>query len=254
LEDLTVVLVAGRVQHEARARVVQIVPGVGVALECDAPDELKAALEGALAVWAGDSGTSFSQWGRPSSTTGADAVTAEVQVDEDFDARPTIRPVAGPDASDSQQVDSDPPTLPQLETTADANLPLADRIKAMSTAEKRQLALNGDKAARTLLLNDPNKTIHVFIIRNNSITTDEVRYIAGFRQTNPDVLKQISENREWMKNPLIVAALVANPKTPSTVATKLVSKLPIQEIRRLAKSQAVPRAVSAVAKKLVIGE
>jgi hypothetical protein len=30
--------------------------------------------------------------------------------------------------------------------------------------------------------------------------------------------------------------------------------LPIQEIRRIAKSQSIPRAVSAAAKKLVIGE
>lgn len=136
---------------------------------------------------------------------------------------------------------------------SEAELPLAERLKTMSTPDKRKLALHGDRAARQLMLKDPNKQMHVFVIQNKGITLDEVRYVAGFRQVNPEALKQISENRDWVQNPRILMALVQNPKTPPTVATRLLSKLGTNDLRRLAKSSNVPRAVSIAARKLVAG-
>lgn len=130
---------------------------------------------------------------------------------------------------------------------------LYERIKAMPTSEKLRLAKLGERGARQLLLKDPNKTIHTFLIKNKGITLDEVRYMAGYRQTNPEVLIQIAAHREWSQNPQIVNALVCNPKTPATVAKKLLTKLSPSDLRRLAKSESVPRAVSAAARKLVVG-
>ncbi len=135
---------------------------------------------------------------------------------------------------------------------SDSEAPLADRIRDMKTPEKIRLALHGERAARILLVKDTNKTIHSFILKNKGITVDEVRYIAGNRQCAPDALKLIGENREWVGNPRILSALISNPKTPGSIATKLLNKLPKAELRRIAKSQSVPRAVSMAAKKLVI--
>jgi hypothetical protein len=103
-----------------------------------------------------------------------------------------------------------------------------------------------------LLLKDPNKMLHPFILQNKGLTAEEVRYIAGFRQTNPDVLKQIAENTDWTQNPRILQALVTNPKTPPNAAIRLLPKLGVSELRRLARSGNVPPAVSAAAKKMVI--
>lgn len=128
---------------------------------------------------------------------------------------------------------------------------LAQQIAAMSTAQKMQMAMHGDRTARLLLLKDVNKNIQTFIIQNPRITLEEVRYIAGFRQANPDVLNTIAANRDWTNNPNIVSSLVRNPKTPGATAVKLLDKLPIGEIRRLAKSNDVPRAVNQAARKKV---
>ncbi len=128
---------------------------------------------------------------------------------------------------------------------------LYDRIRAMSSQEKIHLALHGDRSARLLLIKDVNKTVQTFLIQNPRITLDEVRYIAGFRQANPDVLATIAAHREWGQNAGIVAALVRNPKTPSSTAIKLLDRVPIGELRRLAKSGDAPRAVQVAARKRV---
>jgi len=130
---------------------------------------------------------------------------------------------------------------------------LHDRIRKMSSREKMQLAAHGDRAARLILIKDTNKIVHTFVIQNPRITLDEVRYIAGFKQCNPDVLKTIAQNREWTQNPRVVSALVRNPKTPGQIAVRLLDKLPVSELRALAKSPSVPRAVCQAARRKVTG-
>lgn len=228
-EDLGVVMVTPAGSFEFEAQVMQLLPPVGMALSCTNPDELRAWLESMLAMRSDEGenpGDAYVQWGRPAT----EEPDPEIEIEE---------PLPEPNEEPSEDT---------------RETPMHDRIAEMTTSAKLQLALHGDKTARTLLLRDPNKHIHAYIIQNKGITLDEVRFIAGFRQANPDVLKQIGENRDWMQNPRIVAALVTNPKTPPSTATKLLSLLPITELRRIAKSQNVPRSVSAAARRMVVGD
>ena len=135
----------------------------------------------------------------------------------------------------------------------DAGGALVDRIRAMSANERMQLAMHGGRAERQILMRDINKVIHSFVIKNPRITIDEVRYIAGFRQTNPEVLKTIADNPDWGQNPTILSALVSNPKTPSLVVRKIFDRLPMSEVRRLARANDVPPLVSQLARKKAIG-
>ena len=142
------------------------------------------------------------------------------------------------------------PPAPEAPASADEAL-LYDQIRAMGTQEKIRLALHGDRAARLILLKDVNKTIQTFLLQNPRITIEEVRYLAGYRQASPDALQTIAAHREWGQNANVVATLVRNPKTPATIAVKLLDKVPVTELRRLAKSAEVPRAVQAAARKRV---
>lgn len=129
---------------------------------------------------------------------------------------------------------------------------LFDRIAAMSAQEKMQLAVHGDRAARLILVRDINKSIQQFVLQNKRITIEEVRYLAGFRQAHPEVLNIIAGNRDWVGNASVLAALVRNPKTPTPTAVKLLEKLPMAEIRRIAKSDEVPRAIVVAARKKAV--
>jgi hypothetical protein len=158
-------------------------------------------------------------------------------------------PAAGP--ADSPDDAGDAPDGSDSAPEAEGDALLYDRIRAMTSQEKIHLALHGDRSARLILMKDVNKTVQTFLVQNPRITLDEIRYIAGFRQANPDVLATIGAHREWGVNAGIVAALIRNPKTPSTTAIKLLDRVTPAELRRLAKSGDVPRAVQVVARKRV---
>jgi hypothetical protein len=130
---------------------------------------------------------------------------------------------------------------------------LLAQIRAMSSSDKLRLAVHGDRAARLLLLKDPNKTIQLHILQNKRITLEEVQHIAGNRQANPEALVRIGDTREWVQHPGVLLALVSNPKTPSRTAQRLLRSLPQGELRRIAKSPNVPQAIATAARRLVIG-
>lgn len=130
---------------------------------------------------------------------------------------------------------------------------LYDQIHGMGSQEKIRLALHGDRPSRLILVRDVNKTVQTFLVQNPRITIDEIRYIAGYRLANPEVLNTIARHRDWGDNAGIVSALVRNPKTPASTAVRLLDKLPMSEVRRIAKSGEAPQAVTIAARRRCTG-
>ena len=204
---------------EADGRVLQILPGHGIAVAFDDLAATKAKLLPLLAEPAGEDGATFVFWGRQERAASA-------------------RPAP----------EEPPPSAPR-DIELDELTKLEAEIASMNTNQKMQLAMRGDRTARTLLLRDVNKNLQTFILQNPRISLDEVRAFASNRQAVPDVLNAIAANKDWGNNPNIVTALVRNPKTPGATAARLVDKAPIAEVRRLAKANDIPRAVTAAARK-----
>jgi hypothetical protein len=95
--------------------------------------------------------------------------------------------------------------------------------------------------------------VQTFLLQNPRITLEEIRTMAGSRQSLPDVLQSIAGHRDWSQNPGILTALVRNPRTPVPAAVRLLDRLPEQELRRLARSNDVPRGVQTAARKRLSG-
>ncbi|HVO31805.1 MAG TPA: hypothetical protein VMV18_13755 [bacterium] len=223
----------GGVTAEFAARVVQIAP-TGIAVAVDDAKKARELLEPLLVAARAapaDPGAAPTAvtWGR------AEAEAASPGGDE------TAADDAGAEEPGEEPGEEEPAT--------DEAFALREKIRAMSVPEKMALAKHGDRSARLILLKDSVKAVHLFVIQNPRITIEEIIYIAGFRQTNPEVLNMIAASKEWLQNPRVTAALVRNPKTPSTTAVRLLEKLPMSEVRRLARAADVPRAVSQAAKK-----
>lgn len=212
LLDVRVVGPDGLVVEGLAARVVQVLPGTGLALALADPEGARAALAPLLAAAATDA---------PAARSGE---------------APAARSGEAPAAEDGEPAGT-----------------LYERIRGMSKAERRQLALHGDRAARLAIIKSPDKDVHQFVIQNPALTLDEVLYIAGYRQTHPEVLKRIAETREWVQNPRVLSNLVCNPKLPAPVAVRLLDRLPLQEVGRIARSSSTPPAVQAAARRKVIG-
>mgnify|MGYP007037738857 CR=1 FL=1 len=129
---------------------------------------------------------------------------------------------------------------------------LQQRIGRMSTDEKREMALTGDRIERMAMMRDTNKLMHVYVLRNPSLSSDEVRLMAGMRNLNPDALQKIAASPEWTRDQRIVVAVVSNPKTPPQVATRLLEKLPPAALRRLVKTPDVPPAIVRAARRRML--
>ena len=127
------------------------------------------------------------------------------------------------------------------------------QIEEMSVNQKRHNALHGRKQMRMLLIRDRNKTIHPFVIKNPAVTLDEIEQIAKMPSVNPDVLRTIAKSREWTRSTTVCRNLVRNPKTPMKEALMLLPKLPLSDIRAMAKSGNVRTAIQQAARKKVAG-
>jgi hypothetical protein len=127
---------------------------------------------------------------------------------------------------------------------------LYDRLKAMTVSEKMQLALAGTREERTALLRDVNKTIHVFVLKNPRIGLDEVQGAAKSPNLSPDALKMIAEHKEWSMNAQVCTGLVRNPKTPMPLALKMLERVPVSDLRAIAKGGAREQLVHAARKKV----
>lgn len=140
------------------------------------------------------------------------------------------------------------------EPPAPAHNPLMSaRLAAMSVTEKMQLALSGDREARAYLLRDTNKVLHVYVLRNPRLGLDEVISAAKMPSLSPEALKVIAEHREWGVNTTVCTALARNPRTPVPLVLKLLPRVPMQELRVIAKGQGRAPIVQA-ARKLVLNE
>jgi hypothetical protein len=154
---------------------------------------------------------------------------------------------------------SDEPVVTLMEDapSSDVVMPVGDReslqarLEAMSVQDKRTEALHGRKDMRWLLIRDHNKSVHPFVVKNPAITLDEIEQIARLTGVNPEVLHTIAHNRDWTRSQNVCRNLIKNPKTPMPDALSLLDKLPIGEVRALAKSPSVRAAIQMAARKKI---
>ena len=124
-------------------------------------------------------------------------------------------------------------------------------LAQLSPSQKMSLALKAGRAERHHLLRDNNKVLHAYVLRNPHLGLDEVQAAAKLNSLSPEALKAISEHSEWGQNPVICAALVRNPKTPMAIALRLLPRIPLNDLRAIAKGAGRQQVVLAARKLLV---
>jgi hypothetical protein len=134
------------------------------------------------------------------------------------------------------------------ELVAEKFVPLHVRIGQMTNAQKIRTAMVGSAAERLLLLRDSNRLVASAAIRSPQIQEPEVIRVSASRVVSEEVLKQISLNKEWVKNYQIKLNLVMNPRTPFGMAARLVPYLRESELKTISKSKNVTGPISLAAK------
>jgi hypothetical protein len=125
------------------------------------------------------------------------------------------------------------------------------KISKLTPAQKIRLATLGNSFARATLIRDTNRQVSMAAIRSPAITDNEVVKYAGNRSLNDEVIRYISEKRDWTRLYQVKLYLVQNPKCPLASAMRFLPFLHDKDLRNLAKSKGIPSALAAQAKKLV---
>lgn len=124
-------------------------------------------------------------------------------------------------------------------------------VQNMSVMQKIKLARLGGKEARAMLIKDRNRIVSSSVLGSPKLTETEVVGFTQNRSTSDELLRIISNNREWTKNYKIKFALTSNPKTPAPQAVKFLNYLQDRDLRMLMKSKDVSSNISAHARRLL---
>jgi hypothetical protein len=125
------------------------------------------------------------------------------------------------------------------EQLKDKYVPLYKRLGEMTMSQKIRRAILGSKEERMLLVRDQNKVVAGAAIRSPQMQENEVALISRNRNIADEVLRVIGSSPEWLKSYTVKKNLVENPKTPVTIAQRLVQHLRENDLRSLMKSKNV---------------
>src|SRR5262249_59349706 len=117
---------------------------------------------------------------------------------------------------------------------------------------KIKLALRGNQDARLILVRDTNKLIRRFVLMNPRIGENEVLAIVRNKNVDDELLRMITDRRDWMRLYQVRLGLATNPKTALPVAVRLVGTLDDRDLRQVGKSKNVPQVVAAHARRLLM--
>jgi hypothetical protein len=158
--------------------------------------------------------------------------------------------------------DEDQELLDDSEAEASAEAPEEDnsifigaiyrRVGLMTISEKIALAYKGSKDERRVLIGDSNKLIGVAVLKSRSLSLNEVEGYATMRNLDEELYRRISANREWIRKPTIIVALVKNPRVPLDVTLPLLKRLPTRELRVVFRDRNLAPALRAAANKLLV--
>ncbi len=124
-------------------------------------------------------------------------------------------------------------------------------IQNLTVVEKIKLARFGNSEARTLLVRDRNRVVSSAAIRSPKITENEIVIIAKARNVSEEVIRAISNNREWTRSYQVKLALATNPRTSVPVALKFLNYLSDRDLKTIMRSRDVPAPVSQQARRVL---
>jgi hypothetical protein len=123
-----------------------------------------------------------------------------------------------------------------------------DKLKIF---EKIRLATIGNAYCRSVLIRDSNRLVAMSVVRSPAITDGEIVAAASNRAVCDDVIRFISNSREYTKDYAVKQALVNNPKCPLASSLRLLSFLRPDDLKAISRSRNIPGALATAAKKLL---
>jgi hypothetical protein len=120
---------------------------------------------------------------------------------------------------------------------------LSERLSRLTLREKIRYALFGNREIRALLIRDSNKEVARTVLRSPKMTESEVETIAAMRGVAEDILMEIGNRKEFIRNYNVVHNLIRNPKTPPVISQRLIFRLRSSDLSLLTRDRSIPEVV-----------
>lgn len=143
---------------------------------------------------------------------------------------------------------------PEIGDDEDDEKSAMQRLAEMSVPQKMSRATKGTREERAILIRDPNKLIAVAVLSSPKLTDSEVEAIAKMSSVSEEILRIVSNNRNWMKSYAVVSALARNPKTPLAVSMNLLNRLNDKDLKTLSTNRNVPEVLRTTARRKIVVE
>jgi len=127
---------------------------------------------------------------------------------------------------------------------------LEQQLRDMTVGKKIKLAYMGNQEARKILIRDSNKIVAAAVVKSGRLSPNEVASFAGNKNLHDEVVRLIADNKEFTRKYPVQVALVNNPKTPPSVALRLLQGLHKRDLQQLANNRNVPSVIFGTAMKM----
>lgn len=131
-------------------------------------------------------------------------------------------------------------------------LPVFQQIAIMSIKARVMLAIKGTREARMILVRDPNRIVASAVLRNPRLTDTEVEAISAMKTAPDDVLRQIGQNRAWVRSYAVIHNLVRNPRVPIATSLGLLNRIQTRDLRILGSNKNVPDVIRTTAARMYL--
>jgi hypothetical protein len=120
-----------------------------------------------------------------------------------------------------------------------ADLRLTERLSSLALGERVAVARQGGPGIISLLRKDPSPKVVAALLENSRLTEGLLMPMLSSDLTLPAVLETIAEDRKWGIRYNVRATLARNPRTPVTVALRILPALKKSDLATVAASSRV---------------
>jgi len=139
------------------------------------------------------------------------------------------------------------------ESGAAEKVSAVQKLYRLNTAEKLITAIKGSREERAILIRDPNRLVSAGVLGSPKVTESEIESFAAMKNVTDQVLRDISNHREWTKRYGVINGLVHNPRTPLERALLFVPRLTQRDLKSLAADRNVSEAIRKAAQRFIKG-
>ncbi|HEY7679066.1 MAG TPA: hypothetical protein VIC04_01015 [Terriglobia bacterium] len=127
---------------------------------------------------------------------------------------------------------------------------LLQRLAGMRVVERVQMALKGNREERLALIRDPCKVVQRAVLQSPRLSDREVEAFSAMANLSDEVLRLISRNRTFVRNPIVIRNLMNNPKTPLDITLHWLPNLTAPELKALTLNRNIPDTLRSAALRL----